>query len=494
MSTAQWGPEPHFRTTLSNIADFEQSISLEELPRTFQDAILVARRLGFRFLWIDSLCIIQDSRKDWAQEAASMHLYYRRSALTIAVDCARGDHEGFLHLARKNDPSVAILPSVGLPFELVSGTSLGSTQSLPVVQSPIGNILLRHRRMKDADHLSKRGWTLQETLLSRRTIHYSATELKWNCQKRSCFERNLNEAPVNHPREQGFLILSSFLLIHKKNLETGYRYAFERWYDILDDYAFRALSVSSDKLPAISGLAHEFSSQIHSTYKAGIWFEDIHCGLIWSYSEHGIKPDSYRAPSWSWAAIDCFRTGKSDSPNELYHWLRCRLFKDSIIAKAEVLDFEVILKDNDPYGAVIGGELTLRTFWINWPRKRMRGSDKMWTLQPIVAKRPCTKFPVHRGLDCNFDEVAKKEPTYSNPDYYLDVSLVQVMRDTSSHFALLLKPAKGEGNEGKFVRVGVAQLPCERRESGLELTETEFGLTETGLEQAGWVKRDVTII
>jgi hypothetical protein len=67
--------------------------------------------------------------------------------------------------------------------------------------------------------------------------------------------------------------------------------------------------------------------------------------------------------------MDCFRTGKSDSPNKLYYWLSSRLHKHSIIAKAEVLDIEAILKDNDPYGAVIGGELTLRTFWVNWPWK-----------------------------------------------------------------------------------------------------------------------------
>jgi hypothetical protein len=471
MSTAQWGPEPHFRTTLSNIADFEQSISLKELPRTFQDAILVARRLGFRFLWIDSLCIIQDSRKDWAQEAASMHLYYRRSALTIAVDCARGDHEGFLHLARENDPPVAILPSVGLPFELVSDTRLGSTQSVPVVQSPIGNILLRHRRMKDADHLSKRGWTLQETLLSPRTIHYSATELKWNCQKRSCFERNLNEALVNHHREQGFLILSNFLSIDKKNLEGGYRDAFERWYHILDDYTFRALSVSSDKLPAISGLAHEFSSQIHSTYKAGIWLEDISFGLTWSYSEHGIKPDSYRAPSWSWAAMDCLQT------REFYP--RYRLY-DSFafstkFSKAKVLNCVVTLKDNDPYGAVVGGELTLRTFWINWPQNQIPES----ALPLFLTNKGNYRYLNEWRLTCNFDEIAK-EPTYSNPDYYLDVSLVQIMRTDFVHCALLLKPAKGEGNKGKFVKVGIAHLPR--------------GLDDTQLERGGWVKRDVTII
>jgi hypothetical protein len=224
MSTAQWGPKPHFRTTLSNIADFEQSISLEDLPRTFQDAILVARRLGFRFLWIDSLCIIQDSHEDWVQEAASMHLYYKRSALTIAVDCASGDHEGFLHLARKNDPPLAILPSVGLPLEQVSGTRLGSTQSVLVVQSPIGEILLRRLRERDEDPLSKRGWTLQETLLSPRSIHYSATELNWHCQKRSCSERN----PSHFYPKQEFLSLSNIPSIDKKNLETGYRDAFQR--------------------------------------------------------------------------------------------------------------------------------------------------------------------------------------------------------------------------------------------------------------------------
>ena len=85
-----------------------------------------------------------------------------------------------------------------------------------------------------------------------------------------------------------------------------------------------------------------------------------------------------------------------------------------------------------------------------------------------------------RGLACSFDEIAKEGSTYCNPDYYLDVSLVRIRRDGYSHLALLLKPAKGEGNEGKFVRVGIAQLPLK--------------LDDTQLERGGWVKRDVTII
>jgi hypothetical protein len=464
ISTAQWGPKTHFSTTLSNIADFKQSVSLEELPSTFRDAILVTRKLGFRFLWIDSLCIIQDSHEDWVQEAASMHLYYRRSALTIAVDCARGDYEGFLHLTRENDPPVAILPSAGPPLEQVSSASLSPGQSVPVAQSPIGDILLRRIREQDKDHLSERGWTLQETILSPRTIHYSATELKWGCQKRSCSERSLFSRSEYSDKKNGFLSLSNFLTVDG---------AFKRWYRILDDYATRALSVSSDKLPAISGLAREFHSQINSTYKAGIWLEDIHCGLIWSYSEHGIKPDSYRAPSWSWAAMDCFRTGNSLN---MYRHSFATSFGPKPFCKAEVLNCVVTLKDNDPYGAVLGGELTLRAFWINWPRKQIPGLDKMWNLPPCIFNGDL----FYGDLGCTFDEIAKKGFTYSNPDYYLDVSLLRIRRDEKKHFALLLKPAKGERNEGKFVRVGIAHLPCE--------------LDNTQLERGGWVKRDVTII
>jgi hypothetical protein len=128
------------------------------------------------------------------------------------------------------------------------------------------------------------------------------------------------------------------------------------------------------------------------------------------------------------------------------------------------------------YGAVLGGELTLRAFWINWPRKQIPGLDKMWNLPPNFVNEDS----YYKALGCTFDEVVKKGHTYSNPDYYLDVSLVQIMRDFDGLLALLLKPAKGEGNEGKFVSVGIARLPCQ--------------LYDTQLERGGWVKRDVTII
>lgn len=195
----QWGQGPHFSTTTSNISAHQSDILLEDLPKTFRDAILITRRLGFRFLWIDSLCIVQDSHEDWVREAASKHLYYKRSAFTIAVDSARGDWEGFLHLKRTNDPPLAIFPVAGLTDYRYPGPP--TTILLSAAANTLDNILLRRPRMQINDLLSTRGWTLQETILSPRTIHHSTAELKWECQKRMGSETMLDgDNPYHHKK------------------------------------------------------------------------------------------------------------------------------------------------------------------------------------------------------------------------------------------------------------------------------------------------------
>jgi hypothetical protein len=60
-------------TTPKNVEEHNCAISLNTLPNTFQDAILITRRLGLRYLWIDSLCILQGSASDWQRGSAVMH-------------------------------------------------------------------------------------------------------------------------------------------------------------------------------------------------------------------------------------------------------------------------------------------------------------------------------------------------------------------------------------------------------------------------------------
>jgi len=104
-----WGIGDHFTTTSSNLLSRQQSIELDDPPLTFRDAIAVTRRLEYQYIWIDSLCIIQGDKRDWALEAGCMQSYYKHAVLTIAVDSAAGDNEGFLDRLR-TEQYVAVLP------------------------------------------------------------------------------------------------------------------------------------------------------------------------------------------------------------------------------------------------------------------------------------------------------------------------------------------------------------------------------------------------
>jgi hypothetical protein len=87
---------PPLKTLNSNYDSMLSGIEMLKLSNNFVDAIEVTRQLGLRFLWIDSLCIIQDNAEDWAQEAATMHMVYKNAEFTIAATIAESSHSGFL--------------------------------------------------------------------------------------------------------------------------------------------------------------------------------------------------------------------------------------------------------------------------------------------------------------------------------------------------------------------------------------------------------------
>jgi hypothetical protein len=73
------------QTTLTTYTRRTREIKWEELPRIFQDAITITRRVGLRHVWIDSLCIVQDDIKDWQEQSAQMASIYAGSFITIAA-------------------------------------------------------------------------------------------------------------------------------------------------------------------------------------------------------------------------------------------------------------------------------------------------------------------------------------------------------------------------------------------------------------------------
>ncbi|KAF0320296.1 het domain-containing protein [Colletotrichum asianum] len=93
-----WGPEQLHppETTWSNLRQRQECIDLTTLPSTFRDAVLVTRNLGVQYLWIDSLCIVQDDTADWQTESSKMAGYYSNAYLVISAAQAEDSTQGFL--------------------------------------------------------------------------------------------------------------------------------------------------------------------------------------------------------------------------------------------------------------------------------------------------------------------------------------------------------------------------------------------------------------
>lgn len=491
-----WGHGPHFATISENLAPRQRSILFEELPRTFQDAVTVTRRLGFRYLWIDSLCIIQDDHQDWAREAARMHIYYKNAILTIAADSAISDREGFLETQRWNEPALADLSLTvdGLTYPANWGPPL-TLRGCP------DRVFVRKLPKAVEEPLDKRAWTLQENILSPRTIHYTSQGLKWECQTCISFESDLNPSSFPHitiSKKQDFLNPVSSLA-NRSSSSLGeddiFDDPYDRWYPILEDYCTRALTIPSDMLPAISGIAREVNKHTGSRYAAGLWLEDIYRGLLWCYYGRGRPPKTYRAPSWSWASLDAIQPQIPGAHHNLYDEFSIDEMinnkPDANDVKAEVLDCDVTARDKDPYGEVIAASIIIRGFWLSpvqWKTIRSNRID-IWAAPPYLNRYDRTfvsgMYPLEltgeNPVICSFDEFHSGNDA---DELFHNVSLLQIacwevtMVNSpckGRRFALLLRP---QGESGEFKRVGIAELPYSYNQ----------------FERDNWEMRDVAII
>jgi hypothetical protein len=159
----RWGLLPHFSTTLQNLESHITGMSLVMLPRTFRHAIKVTRALGHRYLWIDSICIIQGEDGDFSDEFKRMEDVYSGAYCVLAASCATGQRSGFL-LPRAGRSTVALSPK----FDGGSTTYVCS-------------MIDKFRDHVLQGALNKRGWVLQEHALARRTIFFTEYQTYWEC-------------------------------------------------------------------------------------------------------------------------------------------------------------------------------------------------------------------------------------------------------------------------------------------------------------------------
>lgn len=283
-----WGGEVPDKLLSSNIAEYLEILEVEKLPRTFADAIRLVQRMGYRYLWIDALCIRQDSFDEWEHEAAMMSDIYSNSLFTLSGLDSMNSSAG-LYSQFHNDSDEEWVDIA----DEVKNLSLNAKDTKNQEES----------RIESAHRLNSRGWTLQERLLTPANLHFLNGQIIWECRTHSLY-------PSGH-----FQTSDPFLKRLLPNPSSS-RDAFGEvdksllWARLVENYSRRNLTKAFDKLIALAGLARTIQrmfakGQEEDRYYAGLWESDFPLCLLWTKEFHPVnRVREYRAPSWSWASVD----------------------------------------------------------------------------------------------------------------------------------------------------------------------------------------------
>ena len=464
-----WGLDQNFVTTSSNLGNFSEIIPMDDLPETFKDAILITRRLGFQYVWIDSMCIIQDSQADWEAQSQKMASIYQNATATISADAADGDGQGiFRSVNTKRDK----FNQLALPCH-------SSERSLK------GEILVNTRQGRHEFKtmpLQTRAWVLQEKVLSVRNLHYQHTGLFWHCQTHTSTE-------TRPSLRQPHLEVRDLHKIPRKHLPARLDYGIDWetfgdaaslawWYFQVSDYTMRQLTFKKDRFPAIAGLAREFADRTGYHYMAGIWAEDFRRGLLWK----GQVSEPYHdiCPSWSWAGAKFnSRYGK------VYYG--SRFMKHGENFAAELVNFSEP-KDADVF--LGGGAATILTLrgWCKGIRGLIAGKQfyefSLWqnpALEPPgpaplhLRSNPFTNDNIEEDMATIFPDVKYKTVDAAvilaeKETIVLRISDFETWEAGSPHhlstYGLLLEPT-GRDDE-TYQRIGLVHIPGTNQAASIE--------------------------
>ncbi|KAK7959283.1 uncharacterized protein PG986_004137, partial [Apiospora aurea] len=297
-----WGDTSRMlKTTTETLSSHLNGIAIADLPRSFQDAVDITRRLGIRYLWVDSLCIIQDCKKDWDSEAQRMAEIYEGSHVTIATtDSLNGDggcyrrptkeiNHGTIWYTGDDGEKIAIYsrqPHDHFKMKMDGREGSGGDESSPP--------------------LWKRGWVYQERLLSLRVLHFCRRDLLSECRAGNQCQCGKREPEVG-PKETFAQLLTGDAALDSRQSHRG-------WWAMTRQYSQLRLTFEKDVLLALSGIARRIGDTrpTEDDYLCGIWKSTLPYGLLWyvpdpnlespagSYPQRASDP---RVPSWSWASV-----------------------------------------------------------------------------------------------------------------------------------------------------------------------------------------------
>lgn len=378
--------------------------------------------LGFDYVWIDALCIIQDDPDDWEREAPRMGKIYENATLVFAA------HGGDLALIKQD------LEPIHDPFR-PEDAPVYCRRSFEDVHKAF------FADPSDPSNWFGRSWCMQERLFARRILHFGGTEEE--CVFECCVSTTCecggivkHKKPNNDTMKMQFA--GSLSQINPGSADDVWK----SYIDILEDYSARGLSFAVDTLPAISAVMSSMSFSLDE-YFAGIWKYGLLLNLQWEAMKtaESVRHDLYVAPSWSWACRSgavMWYLGKDINPSNAHDKYDF----------AAVLGVSCTLATDDPYGKVNAGQLTLEGFITTM------SIENFEMLQPdgrLEMVRDGTD-PCYVTLDSMQDYVSVKRSGR--------ITCLDIMRDkgdtTPRYVSGLVLLEASEA--GKFRRVGLSTM------------------------------------
>lgn len=336
-----WGTCTQTRTVKDNLSNHVQSITVANLPQTIQDAIRVTRELKIRYLWVDALCIIQDSLDDdWPREAGRMPEIYKNAVVTISAAAATDSSQGFLQ--HRQSVLMSQMQACRLPVYKF-GSENGEDEDEDATDAEnIGEVFLTQDaelgyNIKDfeEENINTRAWTLQEMWLSPRLISFGSGLPQWICLKH---ERTYGVDEItpryswdkeHQVRRQIFTEADKSIVVRDEQNQLDRSDYVRQWVNLFINYSRRKLTVKTDKMAAIAGIAKEFAKLMKDEYVAGLWRSSLPESLLWYHENQedttsqvkrrkrdrilslfssrkkeaskstSAAPEPYIAPSWS---------------------------------------------------------------------------------------------------------------------------------------------------------------------------------------------------
>lgn len=263
---------------------------MADLPKSFLDVIAITRKLGVKYLWIDSLCILQDHKDEWLREVASMGDIFADAFCTIAAASSSSSSKG------------CRVKTMGTKRTCFADIQLSNKRVRVFERCPED-----WNKEYSTNPLQRRAWVLQEPLLSRRTVNFSQNMLLWESATAKAsgqlpwFQMKIEEPPKS-------LLLNDDT---ESYADPGTFAQRQKWFETVEAYSRMKLFHESDRLPAIAGLVNK--AHPRGNCVAGMREQDMPAALLWytkaaSCDEVGAmsprRPMHERAPSWSWASVE----------------------------------------------------------------------------------------------------------------------------------------------------------------------------------------------